>query len=88
MMFPPPPASGFETLGVIGMSARGVIVALVGYFVIQAAVTFDPGRAKGLDGVLDSVIHQPYGPWLLIMLAVGLACFGCFSLIEARYARS
>jgi len=79
---------GFEALGVIGMTARGVIVALVGYFVVQAAVTFDPGRAKGLDGVLSSVIHQPYGPWLLIMLAVGLACFGCFSLIEARYARS
>ena len=76
-----------EALGVVGMTARGVIVGLIGYFVLQAAVTFDPGRAKGLDGVLSSVIHQPYGPWLLVLLAAGLACFGCFSLVEARYAR-
>jgi len=78
----------FEAIGGVGMCARGVIVALLGYFVVQAALTFNPSHAKGLDGVLASVVHDPWGPWLLSAIALGLACFGLFSLVEARYART
>jgi Domain of Unknown Function (DUF1206) len=78
----------FETIGGLGMAARGTVVALAGYFILQAAVTFNPTHAKGLDGVLASVVHDPWGPWLLAAVALGLACFGVFSLLEARYART
>ncbi len=78
----------FETIGGIGMFARGAVVTLVGYFILQAAVTFNPSRAKGLDGALASLVHDRWGPWLLMAVALGLACFGLFSLLEARYART
>jgi hypothetical protein len=77
-----------ETLGVVGMTARGAIFALIGSFVVQAAVTFDPRDAKGIDGVLKSVAAEPFGSLLLGLMAGGLAAFGVFSLVEVRYART
>jgi hypothetical protein len=85
---PGPVRRTFEAIGGLGMLARGAVVGLVGYFVVEAAVTFNPAHAKGLDGVLASVLHDPWGPWLLLAIAVGLGCFGLFSLLEARYART
>jgi hypothetical protein len=77
-----------ETLAVVGISARGAIFALVGSFLVQAAVAFDPRDAKGIDGVLKSLAAAPFGPLLLAVMAAGLAAFGIFSLIEVRYART
>jgi hypothetical protein len=77
-----------ETLGVVGMTARGAIFALAGFFVVQAAVTFDPRDAKGIDGVLKSLAAELFGSLLLALMAGGLAAFGVFSLIEVRYART
>jgi MFS family permease len=78
----------FEVLGSVGMVGRGVVVALVGYFLLEAAVTFDPAHAKGLDAALRAVVRAPYGPWLLGAVALALVCFGCFSLLEARFAKT
>ncbi|MGH9123949.1 MAG: DUF1206 domain-containing protein [Acidimicrobiales bacterium] len=78
----------FEVLGSIGMLGRGIVVALVGFFLVEAAVTFDPAHAKGLDAALRAVVRAPYGPWLLAGVALALACFGCFSLLEARFAKT
>ena len=37
-----------------------VIAAVV--FLVQAALTSDPNKAKGLDGVLAFFAHTPIGP--------------------------
>lgn len=47
-----------------------------------------PGQAKGLDASLVTLAHQPYGPLLLIGVAAGLAVFGAFSVLEARYVET
>jgi hypothetical protein len=77
----------FLTLGRIGLSARAVIFALVGYFVLKAAIDYSPGAAVGVDGALARVHHQPYGPWLEAIVAAGLLVFAAFSVTEARYRR-
>ena len=77
---------GVETLAKVGRTARAVIIAAVGVFVVQAALTFDPGKAKGLDGTLKSFAHTPIGPWLLVLIAAGVLAFGAYSLAAARYA--
>jgi Domain of Unknown Function (DUF1206) len=74
-------------LGKIGYIARGVVFAIVGILVVAAAVTFDPAKARGLDAALRSLAAQPYGPWLLSIVAVGLICFGAYSFVESRYRR-
>lgn len=74
-------------LGVVGYSARGVVAALIGAFVIQAAITFDPKKAVGVDGALKRLAGEPYGPFLLALVALGLLSFGVFSFVEARWRK-
>jgi hypothetical protein len=72
-------------LGTVGHAARGVILALVGLFLIRAAVRFDPHEAVGIDGALHQVAARPYGPFALTLVAVGLLAYGLFSFVEARW---
>jgi hypothetical protein len=74
-------------LGKVGYIARGAVFALIGILVIAAAVTFDPTKARGFDPALRELAAQPYGPWLLSLVAVGLVCFGVYSFAEAKYRR-
>jgi hypothetical protein len=70
-----------------GFSARGVVFAIIGGFLISAAMKHDPGQTRGLEGALDMLANQPYGMWLLGVVAAGLAAYGTFMLVEARYRR-
>jgi hypothetical protein len=74
-------------LGVIGSVARGVVVALVGILVIDAAVTHSPAKSGGIDKALLTLRNQPAGPVLLILVALGLVIFGLYGLCEARWRR-
>jgi len=73
-----------ELLGVIGTSARGLVFALTGALVIDAAITYNPSKA-GLDKALLTLRGQPYGEYLLIIAALGLVIFGAYGLCEARW---
>jgi hypothetical protein len=72
-------------LGQIGFPAKGVALAVVGGLLIYAAVTFDPSKARGLDGAMHTILEAPFGQWLLTLVAVGIACFGAFCFVRARY---
>jgi len=77
----------FLLLGRVGLTARAGVFALVGYFLIRAAIAFEPGKAVGVDGALARVHRQPYGPWLLGLVAAGLVVFAVYSCLEGRYRR-
>ena len=74
-------------LGRAGYAARGVAFGLIGLFLIQAAQHREPGEVRGLDGALAALAEQPFGPELLALVAAGLAAYGIFALVEARYRR-
>lgn len=74
-------------IGAIGNWARAAVLVLVGGFVLRAAISFQPQRARGLDGSLRTLAGRPYGPYLLGAVALGLACYGLYVLAEARYRR-
>lgn len=76
-----------ERTGQVGFIAKGVATALVGILVVIAAIRFDPAEASGLDAALKSLAGQPFGPYLLIVVALGLACYGVFCFFDARYHR-
>lgn len=79
-------ATGLITkLGLVGFPGKGVALGLVGWLIGYAAWTFDPSQATGLDGALRSVLDAPYGRWLLTLIAVGIAAFGAFCLVRARF---
>jgi len=77
-----------EWLGLIGSVARGLVVALVGIFLLVSGATHRPGQAKGLDASLVTLANQPYGVFALIAVAAGLGIFGVFSALEGRYLRT
>ena len=79
--------SAVKAVGVVGLVGRGLVLALIGGFLLQAAWTFDPDKAKGLDASLKSLADAPFGPVLLALAAVGLLAFGLWSWVEARYRR-
>jgi Domain of Unknown Function (DUF1206) len=70
--------------GKIGLTARGIVFLLVGYFFIRTAVTADPDKTKGLDGALSEIAQQPFGKWLLAIVAAGLFLYGVFEILRGK----
>ena len=79
--------SAFTAVGVVGYVARAVVFALIGWFVIKAAIDFDPDKAVGLDQALAKLANSTFGPVVLGVVAAGLIAFGCYSLLDAKYRK-
>lgn len=77
-----------QVLGITGHTARGLVVAAAGVFLLVAAFTYDPDKAKGLDGTLKSFRDTPAGPYLLGVVALGVCVFAIFSFYESRWYRT
>lgn len=71
----------------IGLAARGVVMLVIGALLVAAGWTSDPSGNQGLGGALQTLREQPYGPWLLGLVGVGLAAYGAYQLVQARYRR-
>jgi hypothetical protein len=69
-------------LGVAGLGGRSLAIGLVGGFLANAALRFDPDEAKGLDAALNEVAQQPFGTALLLVAAASLVCYGLWSFVE------
>ena len=76
-----------EILGVIGTIARGVVFAIAGIGVMEAAITHNPGKSGGIDKALLTLRGEPFGDFLLAIAAVGLIIFGIYGLCEARWRK-
>jgi hypothetical protein len=76
-----------EAVGVAGYAAKGIALGIVGVLVTVAAFDADPSEQTGLDGALKGLAAQPYGTWLLAAVAVGLACFGLYSVARAKFGQ-
>jgi Domain of Unknown Function (DUF1206) len=72
-------------LGQAGGIARGAVFATIGVFLVIAAKDANPRQAKGIDSALRALAHTPLGPWLLVVVAIGLMMFGVYSWCEARW---
>jgi Domain of Unknown Function (DUF1206) len=76
------------SLGVTGTIARGIVFAVAGVLVVDAAVTFKPRKSTGLDGALHTLAEHSYGPWLLGVFALGFIAFGLYGFAEARWSKT
>ena len=74
-------------VGRFGTAARGVVLAIVGGLISLSAYQANPGQPVGMDAALATLLHQPYGIWLLGIVAVGLIAFGVYSLLSAAWFR-
>lgn len=70
-----------------GIMARGLVFCLIGWFLVQAAISHNPAQARGLGGALAVIAAQPSGKLLLGIVALGLLMFALYSAFAARYYR-
>ncbi len=73
--------------GRFGLATRGLMIGMAGVFLIVAALRFDPSDAIGLGGALQELLRQPFGSWLLGVVALGLSAYGLVMLAVARYGQ-
>ena len=76
-----------EPVGIAAYVTKGLIFALLGWFLLQAAITYDSQKAVGLDGALHEVAQADWGKALLLAVAVGLLAYAVFCALEARYRK-
>ena len=67
----------------VGITARGVVVAIIGYFVLQAGQQSRAGAVGSTDEAFDFLAAM--GPVALGAVAVGLVAYGLYSLVQAKY---
>jgi hypothetical protein len=78
---------GARASQIFGDITRGVLIVLIGIYILVGAVTDDPNHVKSLGEVLKTIAHQAYGGWLLGIGASGLLAFSVSSMFEALYRR-
>ena len=74
-------------VGKLGLIARGVVLITLGLLAINAARNHDPHEVQGIDGALRELAAQPYGAYLLGVVALGLIAYGLYWAFNVRYRR-
>jgi hypothetical protein len=72
-------------LGRFGYAARSIVYVMVGWFFLQAAITYDPNQSKGLSGTLQELAGGGFGQFVLWVVAIGLLAYGAFTIAEAKH---
>ena len=75
-------------LGQVGYPAKGAAITIVGLLMGLAALKADPKQAGGLDRALRTLAAQPFGTFLLVLVALGLFAYGIYCFGAARCQRS
>ena len=74
-------------LGRFGMFARGVVFLVIGWFVVQAGIHHDAGQVQGFGGAFLFLLSQPFGHWVVGIIALGFVALGLHSFACARWIR-
>jgi hypothetical protein len=81
------PSTWTKRIGAIGEIGRGVGIALVGYFMIRSAITYDPAQATGLDGALRRLTTGSWGVFIVAVVGIGFVAYGAFCLVTFTHRR-
>lgn len=69
--------------GQAGYTARGIVLALIGYFFVQAGFQSRATAVGTTDEAFDLLATM--GPGILGVVALGLMAYGFYMLVQARY---
>ena len=77
--------AAYLVLGKVGYIGKGVSLAIVGGLFVVAGVHGNSREGGGLDQALQKVLQQPFGPVLIVLIGLGLVCYGLFCFARARH---
>lgn len=69
--------------GVIGFTARGIVLSITAYLFWKAGLHWNAAEAGGTERTWDFLASEPHGSLLLAAVASGLAAYGLFLAVEA-----
>ncbi|HST59465.1 MAG TPA: DUF1206 domain-containing protein [Longimicrobium sp.] len=73
---------GVQRLARLGYAAKGVVYVIIG--VIAADAAFSPAeQVEGTHGALGTILRQPFGKVLLGIMALGLAGYVLWKVVQA-----
>ncbi|GAA2076889.1 DUF1206 domain-containing protein [Aeromicrobium halocynthiae] len=75
----------YRVLGTVGYVAKGGTLAIVGALFVVSAARHQPSQTGGTDTALRELLDQPFGPYLLGAMAVGIGAYGLFCFARARH---
>ena len=73
--------------GKFGYIALGIVVGIIGFLAVLGAIHSNSSQVGGIDTSLSYLIQQPYGPWLLGIIALGLISYAIYSFMGALWFR-
>lgn len=76
----------FKMAGTVGYTSPGIVLGIIGYFMFHAARRADPDQAQGTSEAFD-FLQNNFGSVMMAIVALGLAAYGIFSFVKARYQR-
>lgn len=69
----------------LGMSSRGVIFFIIGYFALRAAFTANTSQIKTTMEAFSFLEDSSHGAWLLGIIAAGLIAYAIYMFLMAKY---
>lgn len=82
---PPRTTRAVKIVSVTGIAARAGVYAMIGAFLVRAALRHKVNSGVGLDGALSKVSNEPYGTYVLAAVAGGFAAYAVWCWVRARY---
>jgi hypothetical protein len=76
-----------ETISRFGIGARGVIITVLGVFLVRAALQNDPSEAQGTRDSMLQIANVANGIWILGMVGAGLLAYAFDQALHARFRR-
>lgn len=67
-----------------GYAARGLVFLVIGALGVAAAIGLR-GHAAGASGAFTTIVSQPLGDVLLLLIAIGLLCFAAWRVIQGIF---
>jgi hypothetical protein len=82
-----PERTGGHIAARLGFSARGVVFTMTGAWLLYAVFDANPNRVKSIEGLLLTLLGLPYGNWIMLAVALGLAGYGLFMIQVSLHRR-
>lgn len=76
-----------KRVGQVGIASRGLMMAILGVFLLIAAWRNSAAVALGVSEALGWLRDQPSGNLLLGTVALGTLCYGVWCVVQALYRR-
>lgn len=84
---PPESRKAVVAISRFGIAARALVFVVIGWLLFGAAKHRDASEAESVGGALGSIRDETYGTIILFTIAIGLAAYGVYEIVNARYRR-